>query len=158
MPITKYLYRALALPGTISLVLKNIHVQKEFLTQHIDPILKNTLASNDGSIDEDDIRKINSYYGLAVPAILGEAFCTLRGTKMTSKERLASTAQGAMTGLFDDFFDKDYLSDTAVENIIHQKRNPGNKKANQVLFDIFYKFALDNCPDKKLLLDALRDV
>ena len=158
MPINKYLYRTLALPGTISLVLKNIHVQKKFLAQYIDPILKNTLAANDGSIDDHDIRKINTYYGLAVPAILGEAFCILRGTNMTARERLASTAQGAMTGLFDDFFDKDYLSDNAVENIIHQQSNSGNKKANQVLFDIFYKMALDNVPDKKLLVDALLDV
>ena len=158
MPITKYLYRSFGLPGTISLVLKNIHVQQKYLAEHIQPILKNTLATNDGSIDDQDTRKINSYYGLAVPAILGEAFCILRGTNMTNKERLASTAQGAMTGLFDDFFDKDYLSDNAVENIIHQKNNQGNKKTNQLLFDRFYKTALDNVPDKKLMVEALLDV
>ena len=44
MPITKYLYRSFGLPGTISLVLKNIHVQQKYLAEHIQPILKNTLG------------------------------------------------------------------------------------------------------------------
>lgn len=158
MPGKNYLSSAVALPGTISRILKNISIQKVFLQQHIAPIIQTCMKNNDGSIDDADIKKINSYYGLAVPAILGEAFCTLRGTPMTNSERLASTAQGAMTGLFDDFFDKDYLSDEAVENIIQNQGESGHKKSNQVLFDIFYKTALDHVPDKKSLINALIDV
>ena len=154
----KYLSSAVALPGTISRILKNISIQKKFLQQHIAPIIQTCQKNNDGSIDDADIKKINSYYGLAVPAILGEAFCMLRGSSMTPSERLASTAQGAMTGLFDDFFDKDYLSDEAVENIIYNLGESGHKKSNQVLFDIFYKTALDHVPDKKNLVNALIDV
>ncbi len=158
MPGKNFLSSAVTLPGTISRILKNISIQKKFLQEHIAPIIQNCMNNNDGSIDDGDIKKINSYYGLAVPAILGEAFCALRGTAMTHSERLASTAQGAMTGLFDDFFDKDYLSDEAVENIIKNQGQAGKKKSNQALFDIFYKTALAHVPDKKLLVNALIDV
>lgn len=158
MPGKNFITSAIALPGTISRILKNISIQQKFLQQHIAPIIQSCMKNNDGSIDDSDIKKINSYYGLAVPAILGEAFCTLRGSPMTDSERLASTAQGAMTGLFDDFFDKDYLSDEAVENMIKNQGQAAQKKSNQVLFDIFYKTALDHVPDKKLLVDALTDV
>lgn len=158
MPGKNLLSSAVALPGTISQILKNISIQKKFLQQHIAPIIQTCMKTNDSSIDEKDIKKINGYYGLAVPAILGEAFCTLRGSAMTNSERLASTAQGAMTGLFDDFFDKDYLSDEAVENMIHNLGENSHKRSNQALFDIFYKTALDHVPDKKSLVHALIDV
>ena len=39
---------------------------------------------------------------------------------MTDKERLASTCQGAMTGLGDDFFDKQRLSEQGVKDFIEK--------------------------------------
>ena len=150
--------KTVGLPGTVLRVLKNINVQKEFLVNHIDPILKDALQNNDGSLGKPDIDKINHYYGLAVPAILGEAFCVLRGTEMSLTERWASTSQGAMTGLFDDFFDKDYMANDAVEKIVRLNEGAAGKRSNQKLFDIFYKKALENAPAKKLLQDALLEV
>ena len=49
------------------------------------PLLDNAQSHNDGSMDTDDFKKIN-LYGLAIPAVLGEAFCSLRGKPMTEKE------------------------------------------------------------------------
>ena len=152
------LNKAIGLPGTISGILSNIKKQQQFLGQYIAPILKDAINSNDGSLGEADLKKINRYYGLAVPAILGEAFCVLRGKEMSLAERWASTCQGAMTGLFDDFFDKDYLSNDVVEQLIERNNTSTTSRSNQKLFDIFYKRALENAPDKKLLQDALFDV
>src|SRR5450432_2616068 len=82
-------------------ILRNLEKQKKFIRNNIGPTLESARRTNDGSLDENDFRKITRYYGLAVPAILGESFCVLRGEKMTVKERMAGTCQGAMTGLFD---------------------------------------------------------
>ena len=158
MPHLNKLLKSIGLPGAILQVLKNIRVQRKFLRQYLAPILQNAISNNDGSLGKSDLDKINHYYGLAVPAILGEAFCILRGTKMSLTERWASSSQGAMTGLFDDFFDKDYMTNHAVESMIQLNDRPGQKRSNQKLFDIFYKKALENSPDKKLMQEALLEV
>lgn len=156
-PLNKF-NQAIRLPGVVNRILKQLAMQREFLHRQIRPILKEAYHSNDGSLDEKDRDKINNYYGLAVPAILGEACCALRGTAMTHEERWASTAQGAMTGLFDDFFDKNYLDENAIEKMIHGNDNSIIKKSNQRLFDLFYQKALVHCPDKKRLQQALSEV
>ncbi len=151
-------YKGICLPVNIYRVIKYIAVQKKFLQQNVHPVLQNAFSKNDGSLDQRDVEKINRYYGLAVPAILGEAFCALRGSNMTLPERQASTSQGAMTGLFDDFFDKDYLSDDAVEKLIDPENGLAAKRSNQLLFDLFYKNALQHVPDKKRMQGTLREV
>jgi hypothetical protein len=57
------------------------YLPKKHLQQNILPLLNVAKQSNDGSLDESDFKKITHYYGLAVPAILGEAFCALHGRK-----------------------------------------------------------------------------
>lgn len=158
MKYIQKLYKGTCLPGIIYRVLKQIDIQKKFLQQNTDPIIKDAYEKNDGSLDLADLEKINRYYGLAVPAILGEAFCALRGLNMSLKERWASTCQGAMTGLFDDFFDKDYLTDEAVEKMIRPGNESFPQKTNQQLFDCFYKKALEYSPDKKGVQEALLEV
>lgn len=155
--MTNKILKALGLPALISGILGFIAAQQKFMQQKLAPILQDAMKQSDGSLDDADIKKINNYYGLAVPAILGEAFCALRGYPMTADERWASTCQGGMTGLFDDFFDKDYLSDEAVENMISEK-NRSLKKSNQRLFDFFYKNAMEHVPDKNSMQSMLNNV
>ena len=155
---TNKFYKGICLPVNIYRVIKYIAVQKRFLRQNVHPVLQKVFSKNDGTLDQGDVEKINRYYGLAVPAILGEAFCALRGNKMTLPERQASTSQGAMTGLFDDFFDKDYLSDDAVEELINPENGSAAKRSNQQLFDLFYKNALKHAPDKKRMQETLKEV
>lgn len=147
--------RILREPVLVSTLLQNLRLQNQFIKKNISPYLNDAKKNNDGSIEENDIKKITAYYGLAVPAILGEAFCALRGKKMTGKERLASTCQGAMTGLFDDFFDKQRLSD---EGLIAFLINPGTVNANssnEKLFLHFYTTALANAADPELMQERL---
>ncbi len=141
---------ALYTPRLLYTVIKNINRQKKFIIENIKPEIAAAKKINDGSLDEADLKKITGYYGLAVPAILGEAFCALRGKRMTEKERLASTCQGATTGLFDDFFDKQNLSVADLKNFIEKSQQFKGANANQQLFLNLYTTGLQNLPDPDL--------
>ncbi len=139
-------------PGLLYRIIKNLQHQKEFIQKNIVPEIEAVKKINDGSLDETDIKKMTGYYGLAVPAILGEAFCALRGEPMTEKERLASTCQGATTGQFDDFFDKQNISKERLEAFIEKPEEMTGKTANEKLFLQLYKTGLQNIPDRELML------
>jgi hypothetical protein len=103
--------------------------------------------TNDGSLDEEDFRKITEYYGFGVPAIVGEGFCTLRGKKMSKRERLANSYQGALTGLYDDFFDKTGIS---KDCILAMMKDPAAYQAHTSLEKLFVHFLSkvhDNLPE-----------
>lgn len=138
-------------PQLLYTVVKNVNRQKRFIQKNIEPGLIAAKKINDGSLEESDIKKITGYYGLAVPAILGEAICALRGKKMTDTERLTSTCQGGMTGLGDDFFDKQRLSDEAVKEFIEKPDQIRGDSASEKLFLHFYKTALANAPNAALM-------
>ena len=150
--------KTIGLPGLIKEVFNKLSIQRIFLREQVDPVLDEFMARNDGSLGQQDLDKIHHYYGLAVPAILGEAFCALRGSIMTDTERWASSSQGCMTGLFDDFFDKDYLTDEAVEKMVMLDQSTNTRKTNQQLFDYFYLKALACAPDKKAVQQSLMEV
>lgn len=82
-----------------------IYRQRKFLKSQLSFLLDpNNEVWNE--LQQRDKDKIIKKYGLIVPGIVGEAICKLRGKPMTAKERLALTYAGAMTGLYDDFFDQ----------------------------------------------------
>ena len=139
-------------------VLGFIGTQKKYLTKQVNPLIDEARRYNDGSLDEADIKKLTGYYGLAVPAILGEAFCVLRGRGMTERERLCSTSQGAMTGLGDDFFDKQRLSAEGVKAFIETPEKFNGNSASEKLFLHFYKTALSNAPVAQELQGRLAEV
>ena len=115
--------------------------QKRFLQIVLRPLLAEAINNNDGSIDETDLKKINQYYGLAIPAILGEALCLLRGTKMTSKERESLTYQGALTVLVDNFFDKPDIPSASVQQFMEDPTGIEGKTVSEKLFLTLYKKA-----------------
>ncbi len=137
------------LPATILTIRKNLKQQKKFLDKNIRPILDDARIKNDGSLSDKDFDKINKYYGLAVPAILAEAFCMLQSRNLSENERWISTCQGATTGLFDDFFDEKYLHDIDILEKIELTSEPLTKNSNEDLFDFFYleMMKLSNNPE-----------
>lgn len=153
--ISLHLLKFLRLPGSVLQIVKQLNTQKNFIKKHIAPLLTDARQQNDGSLNETDFKKITHYYGLAVPAILGEAFCLLAGKPMSDKERWASSSQGAMTGLFDDFFDKYYMKDVDVKNKITALQKEKLHRSNEQLFDLFYKKALQTVPDKNAMQQTL---
>ena len=157
MKLFDHFFLRIKFPHTLYAILKNLSVQRAFLETNIQPLIFEAQLYNDGSLEASDIKKITGYYGLAVPAILGEAFCALHGKKMSFRERLASTSQGSMTGLFDDFFDKQNMPDHSVENMLGDD-SFSSKRSNEKLFIHFYKCALQHVPKKNKMEQALRDV
>ncbi len=132
------------IPRQIFSVKRDLKIQRKFINDNISSLLNQYEQINDGSLSAKDFKKINKYYGLAVPAILGEAFCRLRGFEMNDLERLVSTSQGVVTGLFDDFFDDGNISQ---EDIIEMLENPKSyvcKNIGQKLIVNFYIKAVDN--------------
>ena len=158
MPIIQSITRFLQTVQIPFTTVSNINRQKKFIRKNITPQLTEAQKMVDGSLDNNDLKKITGYYGLAVPAILGEAFCALRGESMTDKERLASTCQGAMTGLGDDFFDKHRLSEQGVKDFIEKPELFTGNTASEKLFLNFYKTALANAPQPTQMQEQIYKV
>lgn len=146
---------ALQTPGALFSILENLRRQKSFIKKNILPFLEEAVQSRDGSFDNEDLKKITNYYGLAVPAVLGEAFCALRGKKMSGAERLACTCLGAITGMGDDFFDKDRLGEEELKNLLTHPEDATGKTAGEKLSLYFYKTAILNAPDRQLMQRSL---
>lgn len=125
--------------------------QQKFLKKQISPLLNEAKSSNDGSFTSKDLYKINQYYGLNVPAILGEAFCKLRGKPMSDRERWASTSQGVITGLFDDFFDDFKLPKDLIVKMIEEPKSIRPQSSNEKLFLDFYLTTLRKAKRPELI-------
>ncbi|MEI6754825.1 MAG: class 1 isoprenoid biosynthesis enzyme [Paludibacter sp.] len=142
-----YLRNFIRLFGLLIGFSKKIKHQKAFLQQAIGSIIEESQKTNDGSLDEDDFRKIN-LYGYAIPALPGETFCTLTGNKMSDKERLSMSCLGAITGLFDDFFDKKNLPESRILFLIDNKIETIPDNSNEQLFMQLNQLAYENCTNK----------
>lgn len=128
------LKRISALPAVSRRMLTNMNVQKAFIRTTLKHDLQRMQQENDGTLTNRDFDKITSYYGLAVPAVLGEGFSLLRGRRMTHSERYALTYLGALTGLFDDFFDHAHTPHPHIENLIMQPQESLAKTSHELLF------------------------
>ncbi len=155
MPIIQSISRFLQNLHQPFVIIADIHRQKKFIEKKIQPVLEESQKINDGSLDKNDLKKITHYYGLAVPAILGEAICALHGKSMTEKERLTSTCQGAMTGLGDDFFDKQRMTEEDLMEFVLNPQHFEGKTASEKLFLHVYKTALTQAPNPLQMQEQL---
>lgn len=133
-------------------------VQKRFMKKHLSPYLEEAMSKNDGSLSEADTGKIRKYYAVGVPAVLGEVFGLLRGNKLTQKERHALTFLGAITGLYDDFFDEKH---TPTDHIINLTKDPEHTEAvgsHEELFKVLYLKAIADTEHKELLFQRCMEV
>ncbi len=137
---------------------KDVRKQKSYLNNFIPELLNKIDLKGDGTIDAEDLKKINSYYGLGVPAILGESFCTLRGYKMTNNERECSTLSGALTGLFDDLFDKNKTDNKLIEQLLNYPDSFVPINDNQKLSLEIYKLFLNKLVNKELSRKFINEI
>jgi len=138
------------LPSTYFSLLRDVKRQGRFVKSVLEPEITEADEKNDGSLDEEDFAKIRGYYGFGVPAIVGEGFCTLRNYKMTQAERLASTFQGALTGLYDDFFDKSGLAHDEIKSMMADPYAYSPGSSLEKLFIHFLKKVHENLDDSTL--------
>lgn len=148
----------LHIPGLLIKVLKDVWKQKSFIKKHVQPVLDTFKETNDGSIQTTDFTKIVKYYGFGTTAVLAENVATLRGKKLSFIERWASTCQGAITGLFDDFFDEKELPQTTLLQFIEQPESVTPSDKQEEMFLHFYLECLKGAHDKSLILDYFKKV
>ncbi len=154
----KILHNAIQLPVIFMKLLSDLQRQKKFMKHHIALLLNQAKITNDGTLTDKDFLKINKYYGLAVPAILGEAFCTLRGVPMCESERWSSTSQGIITGLFDDFFDDLRLPEEQIVSMVEKPESIIPQSSNEKLFLDFYLLSLQKAAHPELIKNQLLHV
>ena len=156
--MTKIIRNIIVLSSIFMKLLRDLKKQKRFMKHYIASLLNQAKNTNDGTLSDKDFIKMNKYYGLAVPAILGEAFCVLRGTKMTDSERWVSTSQGIITGLFDDFFDDLRLPEAQIISMVEKPEAITPKSSNEKLFLDFYLAALKKATHPDLIKKQLLKV
>jgi len=151
----KSLCNIIYISGTFYKLWHNVKKQKDFIDKTLSKDLETIRDNNDGSINDDDIQKITSYYGMGIPAILGTSFAILRGLDLTTEERTASTFLGAMTGLGDDFFDLKNLTEEELRFLLNALLNePLNVKVKRLSEEVFLNFytkVLSNSKNHELL-------
>lgn len=137
-----YFKQMLTLPWIYFFLLKSVFKQKRFIKTHLEKELTGYRKTNDGSLTLADFKKINSYYALGVPGILGASLAVLRGQALTKKERLCLTFLGSTSGLLDDLFDD---PDKEVQHLRNFIRDPENLEAfnsNEALLVHLYMLGL----------------
>lgn len=154
----KYIYNLLKLISLTVILFFRLKIQKVFIKKTLSNDILESKNTNDNSLDDKDFVKITKYYGLAVPAILGESFSILIGSRMSSKERSSLTYLGGITGLFDDFFDKTNTSEKHILDLIENESDLVVEKSNEKLFIKFYRKALNDSANANLVKHYFRKV
>ncbi len=143
--VLSYGYFASGMPVSFFKLLKQLQVQRNFLQKYLQPTLIPYKAENDGSLTDKDFKKIEQYYALAVPAVLGEAFAQLSGFKLNTQQRMAATFLAATTGLYDDYFDNGNLTDDYIEKLYRFPEKYTGNNDNEKLANYCWRKALALC-------------
>lgn len=140
------------LPLIIINTLYRLRKQRRFLKKHVE---KEVRSFRDRVLLNDlDEYKIFRYYGLGVPAVLGESFCMLQGRKMSFEERKAITHLGVITGLMDDLFDKGDGNHKHLHDLIKDPFNYDSIGTKESMVVHFYGEALHQTHNKTQLIHA----
>jgi hypothetical protein len=128
----------------------NIKKQKRFYARHLYSDIEKLMV--DIQLErKDKLLKKCSLYSVAVPARLGEVYCVLRGRKMSIEERLALTCMGGLTGLFDDLFDENKLSDNEITQFVESKQIIKDELSELRIILFLFSLLEKNIPDQNEL-------
>lgn len=119
-----YLRNIIRLSALAPTVFRRVKRQQKF----VENILETLPDTYKHIPDNEDIRKIK-LYGISIPALLGEAFCSFCNMPYSEKERSAITYFAMLTGPFDDLFDRHEMTDTQISQLLemHQTDNAQGK-------------------------------
>jgi len=132
----------LHIPPMLWQIYRQLRRQRRFMQQHLQPLLHKARLTNDGSLGAEDFKKIEHYYSLAVPAVLGEAWAALRGKPLQPNERYAATMLATTTGLYDDYFEHKALTDDYIENLYRHPEQYTGQNSNEKLANFCWLEAL----------------
>ncbi len=131
------------LPVLISQFRRNSKKQQEYIKDTLAIDIREIRKDNDNTLTEKDFKKIFRYYGSAVPSVLGEGYCLLRGKNMTYDERYRLTYMGALTGLFDDMFDEKDTDESHIKKLVNNPSESVAANCHEKLFIRFYEKVLE---------------
>lgn len=154
----RYIFSLLTIPGLYLRVFFFLKQQRNYLNAVLAPDIEESKKTNDGSLSDNDFNKMMRYYGYAAPAILGESFALLRGKKMSESERKAITYAGAITGLFDDFFDKKKLAPDYIKQLVISPDSIKGNTSNERLFNAFYQKILSEIKNRNVFVNYFLNV
>ncbi len=140
-------------PKKLSAVKKEIKQQKAFIHEYLHPFLSKYHSQNDGSLTEYDFEKITNYYGIGSPVLAGEGLAKLLGKKIELKERKLLTLMAAITGLFDDFFDRSFQSKERIKGLMELSENTPPQNAHERLFTDLVKETVSLSDNPKRLYE-----
>lgn len=130
-----YLRNILRLSALTPTVFRRVKRQQKFVENIIE-----TLPDTYKYIpDTEDIRKIK-LYGISIPALMGETFCSFCNVPFLEKERSAITYFAMLTGPFDDLFDRHEMTDAQISHLLemHETDNTQGK-----LLQYFFRKGLE---------------
>lgn len=144
-----FLHNLIRFPSKLMEIKKQMKLQTAFIQQELDPILLEFENNNDGSISEFDFKKIRNYYGMGSVVLAGEAIALLHNFEMNVQERKALTFLSAITGLYDDFFDKSSTDSSKIKDLSDLNVDFENLNTHEKLFRKLLAIAIQNIPQKE---------
>jgi len=141
----------LQLPAVAFFLFNNVRTQKKFIKKYLVRELKPFRLTSDDSLSKEDFIKITHYYGLGVPAILGNTFCQLHNKKFEKQERLVMTYLGGISGLLDDLFDDPEKEWTHLEEFILAPEKLEPKNNFEAILKHLYLKGLENSENSDAL-------
>lgn len=139
---------------------KKTLLQRKHIKRHLVPSVSAILKTNDGSLTNEDIKKATVYYAGGITVFLGELFAFVRSKPLSEMERSSITYLGALTGPFDEFFDRDNLSFEKLEDFVYRTELFKPERSIEAFCIFCYKEALElsGQPDalKKAFMEVLR--
>ncbi len=121
-------------PQRLNTVKNQVKEQKAFIHDYLHPFLSKYHTQNDGSLTEYDFEKITNYYGIGSPVLAGEGLARLLDCQVGKKERKTLTLMAAITGLFDDFFDRSFQSKERIKGLMNLSEDTPPQNAHERLF------------------------
>jgi len=134
--------------NTLVRLLINAPRYKRRLKQLIIPLLERESISIIGEeFTASDLRKIEEYYGINVPLVLGNMMGSLHGRALTIREIETLMLMGTISGLYDDFFDKHKLPLPTIKELTTTYTISSSAPANVKAYQIFLKELVARLPD-----------
>lgn len=154
----RFLLNLAKFPFVLWKIKSQMKTQNVFIRTVLLPILNKFEKSNDGSLTELDFKKIKNYYGLGSVVLVGEAIAGLHNRTISKRERKALTFVSAITGLYDDFFDKAVPDLERIKKLSDPNQNVKGLTTHESLFRELLLIALENIYNVEASKENAREV
>lgn len=137
---------------------REIKIQKRFNETFLKDYISSLETQYGGHFRDDQLKKIYSYYGLFIPAVLCSSFKKLYGQPFTEDERKRATLFGILTPVGDDLFDIDNLDTEAIKKITYRPHEYVSSGFTDAVAKEIQATLLNLVPHRDDYLKAAQDV